>query len=114
MRNIFLILALFFGSAIYAQEGDGEKAVCKRFEDGSLKETGLLKDGKLHGRWVQYSESGEAVVVAYYNEGKKTGNWLFLDNSNGEIKELEFVNNKVKTRRTFVFDSPKNVIGYKQ
>jgi antitoxin component YwqK of YwqJK toxin-antitoxin module len=101
MKNIFLILALFFGVTLSAQNDDGEKAVCKRFEDGSVKETGFIKDGKLHGRWVQYSETGEAVVVAYYDEGKKTGNWLFLDSSKGEIKELEFYNNKVNIVKTF-------------
>ena len=67
-------------------------------ENGQLAQRGYLKNNKLHGKWVKYSEEGDLLCVANYNRGKRNGTWLFgiID-----LTEVEFKNNKISQKLTF-------------
>lgn len=47
------------------------------YEDGSIRQEGTYKDGKLHGEWISYQQNGSKNAIAQYEEGIKTGKWFF-------------------------------------
>ncbi len=106
----FLLFATTFG---YSQNNDNaEKAVCTRYENGSFKETGLIKNDKLQGQWVKYSESGDAIVVGNYKDGRKEGKWLFVNENLGVITEVKYSNNEVKDIKKFLYETPTALMSY--
>jgi len=64
------------------------------YDDGSIRQEGTFNvEGKLHGQWTSYNESGEKVAVGTYDNGKRTGTWYFwADNT---VKEVEFSDNQI-------------------
>lgn len=113
MKYTLIILLTFVATLGYSQDkNNAEKAVCTRYEDGSFKETGLLKNSRLEGQWVKYSETGEAIVVGNYKNGSKEGKWTFVDNSSGVITEATYSKNKVVKLKKFLYDSPTSILSY--
>lgn len=49
------------------------------YPGGSVREIGYLKEGKMHGKWVLWNESGARQGVANYQTGKKVGTWQIWD-----------------------------------
>ena len=63
------------------------------YEDGSIRQEGTYKDGKLHGQWISYHQNGEKTAIAHYNEGKKEGKWFFW---NGDrLTEVDYENSRI-------------------
>jgi len=113
MKFIYLLLLVFVTTFGYSQSNiEIEKAVCTRYENGTYKETGLLKNNKLEGQWVKYSESGEAIVVGNYKDGSKEGKWSFVDNLSGVITEVQYSNNKVVRIKKYLHETPTTVLSY--
>ncbi len=113
MKYIFILLLTFATTLGYSQnKNNTEKAVCTRYEDGSFKETGLIKNNKLEGQWIKYSEIGEAIVVGNYKNGSKEGKWTFVDNYTGVITEATYSKNKVVKLKKFLYDSPTSILSY--
>ena len=113
MKYIYLTLILFVTTLGYSQNNTSvEKAVCTRYENGDFKETGMLKNNKLDGQWVKYSESGDAIVVGQYKNGIKEGKWLFVNNIDGVITEAKFSNNKVVAIKKYLYETPTAVLSY--
>lgn len=113
MKYTYIILLLFSFTFGYSQNSnDIEKAVCSKYKNGAYKETGLLKNNKLHGQWVKYSQSGEAIVVGNYEEGSKVGKWIFVDNKLGVITEVKYADNKVLKIKKFIYDTPTATLSY--
>ena len=113
MKYLFILLLTFVTTVGYSQDkGNAEKAVCTRYEDGSFKETGLIKNNKLEGQWVKYSVSGEAIIVGNYKNGSKEGKWTFVDNSTGVITEATYAKNKVVNLKKFLYESPTSILSY--
>lgn len=54
------------------------------YSDGVLRETGFLKHGKCHGKWVSYNRIGQEVAVAYFYEDMRLGSWHFYDQWTGK------------------------------
>ena len=110
MRTFILTLVLMLGVTAMAQENketlktvtvkEGKLTKVNIYhENGQLAQQGYLKNNKLHGKWVKYSENGNLLCVAKYNRGKRNGTWLFWDNK--DLTEVEFKNNKVLQKLTF-------------
>ena len=102
MKNILIyLLIVLFSCAGFAQEtvkptyekhGD-LVAVTTYYEDGSIKEEGFYKDKKLHGEWNKFNHEGDKIVKAQYDNGVKTGIWMFLEN--GILTEVKYSDNKI-------------------
>jgi antitoxin component YwqK of YwqJK toxin-antitoxin module len=102
MKNISIVLIIMFISCTsFAQninEPQYEKqgnlvAVTTYYEDGSIKEEGFYKDQKLHGEWNMYNVEGIKITKANYENGEKSGTWMFL--KNGVVTEVKYENNQI-------------------
>ena len=102
MKNISIVLIIMFISCTgfaqninepqYEKQGD-LVAVTTYYEDGSIKEQGFYKDQKLHGEWNMYNVEGIKITKANYENGEKSGTWMFL--KNGVVTEVNYENNKI-------------------
>jgi antitoxin component YwqK of YwqJK toxin-antitoxin module len=102
MKINFLVLCLMIGflstaqqqSNKVVQETEGDLIKVSFFHpNGELAQQGYLKNNKLHGKWVQFSEEGEQLCLANYKMGKREGTWLFW--TNGNLTQVDFANNKI-------------------
>ena len=110
MRAFILAFVLTFGLTVAAQDkqeivkivtvSEGKLTKFSMYhENGQLAQQGYLKNNKLHGKWLKYSEEGEILCIANYSRGKRNGTWLFWDDK--DLTEVEFKNNKVLQKLTF-------------
>jgi len=95
---IIAVLALSFGT--YAQNGkptfekEGNKVKATYFHaNGEVSQQGYFVDQKLDGEWKMFNEEGEKIAVGNYDNGVKTGTWLFWEDD--VKKEVNFDNNKI-------------------
>ena len=104
MKKCILILAvMFFGATVIAQENVQKvKHVQKKdlveathyYTDGSVQQVGTFNsEGQLHGTWTSYDENGNKLAIGHYENGKKTGKWLFY--ANGIVNEVSYVDSKI-------------------
>lgn len=100
MKNKILLCALFVSGLMLAQEvepkyeidGNLVKATYY-YDNGSVKQEGFYKDGKVHGQWVSYTEKGIKTSMGEYNKGEKTGKWFFW--SDGSLNEVDYKDSRV-------------------
>lgn len=100
MKKMILIalLALSFGG--FAQqvepkfEKEGNKVKATYFHaNGEISQQGYFLNEKLEGEWKMFNDKGEKIAIGNYDNGVKTGKWLFWE---GDImKEVNFDNNKI-------------------
>ena len=99
IRNVLMAAVFIAGGTIMAQDkpeprfekdGDLIKGTFY-YEDGSIKQEGTYKDGKLHGEWVSYNQRGEKESLAQYAFGNKTGKWFFWNNN--QLTEVTYDEN---------------------
>jgi antitoxin component YwqK of YwqJK toxin-antitoxin module len=110
IKNILLATILTFGAAAMAQESpepkfEKEGNLIKGtffYEDGSVKQEGTYKDGKLHGKWVAYDTNGKKQSMATYTEGNKTGKWFFW--TADKLTEVDYDNNQIANVNTWKSD----------
>ncbi len=63
-------------------------------DNGLIAQEGTFNlDGKLHGEWTSYDANGEKIALGSYENGLKTGKWIFW--SGDEEKEVEYDNNTI-------------------
>jgi len=101
MKSIkILFFAMLITSVTYTQEikpkfeKEGKLVKATYFYDnGQVKQQGFFKAEKLHDKWVSYDKVGKKTAIAYYKNGIKTGDWLFLDN--GKVKRVTYNSNKI-------------------
>lgn len=109
MKKIAIILMVFCVALVSAQNDNGEvslKEGNKQYkakgdlvevtiyhDNGEIEQHGFFKDKKLHGTWQFFNNEGKKLAVANYNQGKKTGKWLFWNNDT--LKEVDYVNQKI-------------------
>lgn len=103
MKKIVFLIFIFCSSIIYAQQVVDVKptyelkgdlvAVTTYYEDGAVKEEGFYKDKKLHGEWNMYNREGDKIARASYDNGQKTGKWIFLND--GILTEVDYEDNRI-------------------
>ena len=77
---------------VFEKQGDLIKGTFY-YEDGSIRQEGTYKDGKLHGQWISYHQNGEKTAIAHYNQGEKEGKWFFW---NGDrLTEVDYENSRI-------------------
>lgn len=101
IKKIVVAAAFLAGATLMAQEGpeprfekDGDLIKGTfYYEDGSIEQEGSYKNGKLHGKWISYNQSGEKTAIAKYSNGKKTGKWFFWNSS--QLTEVTYNENRI-------------------
>jgi len=100
MKKMIVAVALLFGATVIAQDvkpefeknGDAVKGTFF-YEDGTVKQVGTYKDGKLHGEWTMYTEDGEKQAIAQYQNGEKVGKWFFWNDD--QLTEVDYSDSKI-------------------
>jgi antitoxin component YwqK of YwqJK toxin-antitoxin module len=103
MKKIILIIAvLFISTASFAQAKPEMKlnketnliAATYYHANGEVSQKGTFNlEKQLHGEWASFNEKGETITVGSYENGTKTGKWLFW--ANDILKEVEYSNNAI-------------------
>ncbi|HSI69018.1 MAG TPA: hypothetical protein VK941_02215 [Gillisia sp.] len=78
---------------VYENQGELIKGTFY-YEDGSIRQEGTYKDGKLHGKWISYGQDGKKDAIAEYNQGQKTGKWFFWSNDD-VLREVDYTENRI-------------------
>jgi antitoxin component YwqK of YwqJK toxin-antitoxin module len=106
IKSILVMAAFLIVSVITAQdikpnfETQGELIKGTfYYQDGSISQEGTYKDGKLHGQWISYDQSGKRNAVANYEDGKKTGKWFFW--TPNELTEVDYNYNRIAEVNTY-------------
>lgn len=62
--------------------------------NGEVSQKGTFNlEKKLHGEWMSFNEKGETISIGSYNNGLKTGKWLFW--ANHLLREVEYDANAI-------------------
>ena len=61
-----------------------------RYADGTVKMTGTLLDGEMHGAWEWFRADGSVMRTGEFDRGKQMGVWRTFDRSGKLIKETDF------------------------
>ncbi len=102
MKHLITILAIFLSTSLFSQNvffdySTNFKEPTKIFyQNGQLKEIGLLEGNKRIGNWLFYSEKGIKLAQCEFNSiGQKHGEWLVWDN-NSQLRAKMFYNNGIR------------------
>ena len=63
------------------------------YENGNVRQYGLYKDGKLHGKWVAFNEDGTKQSIGEYTNGEKTGKWFFWNDTT--LSEVDYTDSRI-------------------
>lgn len=105
MKKYMILGALLFSGFIFANhppkhEVAGNLVKSTYYHDnGTISQEGYYKNGKVHGEWVSYSDKGERTAVASYNEGVKTGKWVFWNKAT--LNEVNYSDSRVASVKTW-------------
>jgi len=102
IKKIVLAAAFLMGGVAIAQDTDPKPVFEEQgnlikgtfyYEDGSIRQEGTYKDGRLHGKWVSYDQNGKKTAIANYENGKKNGKWFFW--SETKLTEVDYQNSVI-------------------
>ncbi len=103
MRKALIILAMTFVTVFaYGQESKDQKfnketnliEVTDYHDNGIISQEGTFNlNGQLHGEWISYDVSGNKISQGSYENGLKSGKWVFWHNNTA--KEVEYNNNQI-------------------
>lgn len=102
MKTAFVLFALAFATIGYSQKEKDIKLnketnlfeATYYHDNGEVSQEGTFDmNGKLHGEWTSYDNSGAKVSEGSYKNGARTGTWFFW--SENVVKEVEFDNNLI-------------------
>ncbi len=63
-------------------------------DNGIISQEGTFNlNGELHGEWISYDALGNKISQGSYENGDKSGKWVFW--SNDTMKEVEYNNNQI-------------------
>jgi antitoxin component YwqK of YwqJK toxin-antitoxin module len=110
MRKFMLIAALMVTGLSVGQskspqleEVNGMVKATYFYENGSIEQEGLFKDGKLEGKWVSYDVDGKKKAIAEYKNGEKIGKWFYWNNA--LLMEVDYADNRVAAVKNWRSDS---------
>ncbi len=112
IKNLLLAALFVSGGAVMAQDNDPKPVFEKQgdlikgtfyYEDGSVRQEGTYKDGKLHGEWVSYDQNGEKTAIANYQNGEKDGKWFFWNGD--KLTEVDYNNSVIASVNSWKSES---------
>jgi antitoxin component YwqK of YwqJK toxin-antitoxin module len=87
-------------------ENSGRTGVWKFWDDqGHLHHTAVFFHDTLHGRYVEYNNDKDVVVLGQYEHGLKDGVWRFYNDEGKMISENSFNNGMLHGRQTTWFEN---------
>ena len=100
MKKYMILGALVISGVVFAQniepkyeiQGDLVKATYF-YDNGQIKQEGFYKDGKVHGKWTSFAETGAKVSLGEFNNGQKSGKWFFWNQNT--LSEVDYNNSRV-------------------
>jgi antitoxin component YwqK of YwqJK toxin-antitoxin module len=102
MKSTLILTAVLFSGMMFAQENNPKLEVVGKMvkatyyhENGKVQQEGLFKDGKLDGVWTSYSALGNKISTGEYENGIKTGKWIFWNENN--LTEVDYSNSVIST-----------------
>ncbi len=57
------------------------------YDDGTIKYTGFLLGGEMHGEWSWYRRDGSLMRTGGLDRGRQVGMWRTFDRSGTVVKE---------------------------
>lgn len=100
MKKILIAGLLLSAGVLSAQTKDHDYSIENNivkatyyYDNGTVRQEGFYKDGKLHGSWTSYNEDGTKQAMGEYTNGKKTGKWFFWTGS--VLNEVAYNDSKV-------------------
>ncbi|WP_310557399.1 membrane-binding protein [Flavobacterium sp.] len=100
MKKYIILSLLLLSGVLFAQsiepkyEIEGNLVKATYFHDnGNVKQEGFYKDGKVHGKWISYSEVGNKISLGEFNKGEKTGKWFFWNEKS--LSEVDYTDSRV-------------------
>ncbi|MGA8853627.1 MAG: nicotinic acid mononucleotide adenyltransferase [Christiangramia sp.] len=112
IRNILMAAIFVTGSVAMAQNKDSKPTFEKEgdlikgtfyYEDGSIRQEGTYKNGRLHGKWVSYNQDGDKTAIANYENGEKSGKWFFW--SKDKLTEVDYQNSVIASVNSWKSES---------
>ena len=100
MKNIFILTIALFTTIAFAQKErtltlnkeTNKIDVAYYHDNGAVSQTGsYTADGKLDGKWLTFDEYGNKTITAFYKEGKKIGQWVYI--IEGKTKTVNYTKN---------------------
>ena len=73
------------------------------FDNGIVKEEGMLLNGKKEGKWMMYNADGSSASEAYFSNGEKNRAWKVWD-ANGKLRYEMFYIDGEKTGTWKIYD----------
>ncbi len=102
MKNIIIAAVLMISGVFFAQEIKPKFEVVDNMvkatyyhDNGQVSQEGLYLDGKLHGKWVSYTEAGAKQTMGEYENGAKVGKWFFWNENS--LSEVDFSKSKMES-----------------
>lgn len=90
----FLFTGLLFANHPPKHEVLGDLVKSTYFhENGTVSQEGYYKNGKVHGKWTSYDASGKKKAMGEYNEGVKSGKWIFWNDIT--LSEVDYSESRV-------------------
>ncbi|TBW27913.1 toxin-antitoxin system YwqK family antitoxin [Gramella sp. KN1008] len=112
-KNMAMAAFLITGSTVMAQDNDPKPVFEKQgelikgtfyYEDGSIRQEGTYKNGKLDGQWISYDQNGEKTAIAHYNKGEKEGKWFFWNGD--QLTEVDFEKSRITSVNKWKTEEP--------
>ncbi|CAL68033.1 toxin-antitoxin system YwqK family antitoxin [Christiangramia forsetii] len=112
IKNTVLAVAFLMGGVAIAQDTELKPVFEEQgnlikgtfyYEDGSIRQEGTYKDGRLHGEWVSYNQDGKKTAIANYKNGKKDGKWFFW--SETKLTEVDYENSVIASVNSWKSES---------
>lgn len=124
MKTLYIIVILFLGGTIFAQQnteellasndlnfGKSQQTILSREfqqldaeslngiykltdDNGNLQEVRTFNKGKLDGTWLQYDANQNLIAIANYKNDQKHGKWIIWDEKGAKRYELFYENGK--------------------
>lgn len=60
------------------------------YPDGTVKMTGFLLDGAMHGSWEWFRTDGTVMRTGQFDRGRQVGIWRTFARSGRLVKETDF------------------------
>lgn len=102
MKKLLFALVFMVGAIGFAQdkkvevEQKGDMYEATYYHDnGEVAQHGFFNaEGKLQGTWKSYDVNGNKVALGNYENGKKTGKWIFWNGD--KLTEVDYKNFKME------------------
>ncbi len=109
MKKYILSATLFVSAMMMAQvqpkhevAGDMVKSTYY-YDNGTVRQEGFYKDGKVHGQWISYDENGNKTAIAEYQNGNKAGKWFFWKDNT--LSEVDYTDSRVASVKSWKQDA---------